>query len=269
MGNSTATQHATGVDMHRQPRSLPPSASHNSLNMLLPQMTTRSSGPGFSHKQPASHTSSQQAPTTAHLLLGGGGPCPSSARSRLPTAAMKARRAKQWLHPCRAALPAGALEVWLPHGKSHLECHWMLAPRQPERSGVAEQCSDRASALEWACHPEPWSHLQESGEPVPASAPAWRRLVGKPAARGDGPGTRRWPDESPSPIISGDCALPATMPSFRLTGVQDNPDGFGPLSVTEVGEAPAMPYQKNERSLGRIADFSAQAQQRGYQGKRA
>lgn len=56
------------------------------------------------------------------------------------------------------------------------------------------------------------------------------------------------------------------MPGFKLPAIDQNDEDWGPTTVPEAfRDVPFMPYSKGDR-LGRIADFSQQASQRGYQG---
>ncbi|KAL6771393.1 EIF3D [Auxenochlorella protothecoides x Auxenochlorella symbiontica] len=57
------------------------------------------------------------------------------------------------------------------------------------------------------------------------------------------------------------------MPGFKLPAIDQNDEDWGPTTVPEAfRDVPFMPYSKGDR-LGRIADFSQQASQRGYQGR--
>ena len=57
------------------------------------------------------------------------------------------------------------------------------------------------------------------------------------------------------------------MVGFKLPEVEENPEGWGPISVPPQFESiPFMPYSKGDR-LGRIADFGQMAQQRQFQGE--
>jgi len=56
------------------------------------------------------------------------------------------------------------------------------------------------------------------------------------------------------------------MVGFKLTDLQDNQDGWGPITMPpEFQDVPFMPYSKGER-LGRIADFGQQPGQQRFQG---
>lgn len=55
------------------------------------------------------------------------------------------------------------------------------------------------------------------------------------------------------------------MPGFKLPPIEQNDEDWGPTSIPAAfKDVPFMPYNKGDR-LGRIADFSLQAAQRGYQ----
>lgn len=56
------------------------------------------------------------------------------------------------------------------------------------------------------------------------------------------------------------------MVGFKLTDLQDNQEGWGPITMPhELQDVPFMPYSKGER-LGRIADFGQQPGQQRFQG---
>jgi translation initiation factor 3 subunit D len=56
------------------------------------------------------------------------------------------------------------------------------------------------------------------------------------------------------------------MVGFKLIDLQDNQDGWGPITMPpEFQDVPFMPYSKGER-LGRIADFGQQPGQQRFQG---
>ncbi|KAK2076323.1 hypothetical protein QBZ16_000847 [Prototheca wickerhamii] len=57
------------------------------------------------------------------------------------------------------------------------------------------------------------------------------------------------------------------MPGFKLPPIEQNDEDWGPTSVPEQWrDVPFVPFNKSDR-LGRIADFSAHANQRAYQGR--
>ena len=79
------------------------------------------------------------------------------------------------------------------------------------------------------------------------------------------PQVNSWTTRAPARAHRG---ITGAMPGFKLPPIEQNDEDWGPTSVPEQWrDVPFVPFNKSDR-LGRIADFSAHANQRAYQGAR-